>query len=152
MELKDEEATLSHEQIWDDSTLIAAWEATVNEYKTYHSQVNDDNNISEIHEFSHISDLNFQNSINIESFKENLNELGSDQTSEVQKEAEVEDAHKKLLDEFMKSPSVALPFQIFNNDQTLKNLLMSWYYAGCWFPDYTGYYMGQDSINKKNQE
>ncbi|KAG5520167.1 hypothetical protein PMAC_001244 [Pneumocystis sp. 'macacae'] len=151
MVLKDEDGifdeTLSHEQIWDDSTLIAAWEATVNEYKTYHSQIDNDNDDPEI-QFPHIPDSNSQSCIGIESSKENLNEFHSDGIFDIQKEIETEDSQKKLVDELMNSASIALPFQIFNNDQPLKDLLMSWYYAGY----YTGYYMGQDSINKRNQE
>ncbi|KAG4305133.1 hypothetical protein PORY_001303 [Pneumocystis oryctolagi] len=145
MTLKNEDEmpddTLSHEQIWDDSELIAAWEATVNEYKTYHSQANKDNlETQEILTASSPSSM--KKYTNTESLKENISESHSDETFQ---ETESKNDSKKIVDEFAEPPSIAPPLHIFDHDQTLRNLLMSWYYAGY----YTGYYMGQDSVRNE---
>ncbi|QSL65729.1 hypothetical protein MERGE_000007 [Pneumocystis wakefieldiae] len=140
------EEKLSYQEIWDDSMLIAAWNAAVHEYKTYHSNVIQDDKILETQSSCALdSDLQ-NNSINSESPKEHINEIDSDDIFEISKNNNSEKDTEKIKDSFIKSTSITPPLQIFNNDHVLKNLLMSWYYAGY----YTGYYVGQNSI--KNEE
>ncbi|KAG5440359.1 hypothetical protein PCANB_001929 [Pneumocystis canis] len=120
----------SYEQIWDDSALIAAWDATVHEYKKYHSLENqDDNDIFEKQELQQTSDLEFQKEyIDVELAKKNINESRS---NEAFKDTKLDGNSKEMIDTPIESTSVAPPLEIFDNDQTLKSLLMSWYYAGC---------------------
>ncbi|KAG5440919.1 hypothetical protein PCK2_000074 [Pneumocystis canis] len=105
----------------------------------------DDNGVSETQELQKTSNLEFQKKdIDVESVKENISESHSSEASE---DTQLENNSEKV-DTPIEPSSIAPPFEIFDNDQTLKSLLMSWYYAGY----YTGYYMGQDSIrNKKIQ-
>ncbi|KTW26027.1 hypothetical protein T552_03296 [Pneumocystis carinii B80] len=136
MTLEDEdnasEEKLSYEEIWDDSMLIAAWDAAVHEYKTYHSNVNqDDNKNLEEEKSLYVLESDFQNNFNSESPKENINEIDSDEIFRIAQNNDSERDSEKTKDTFINSTSITPPLQIFNNDHVLKNLLMSWYYAGC---------------------
>ncbi|EMR09893.1 hypothetical protein PNEG_01654 [Pneumocystis murina B123] len=140
------EEKLSYEEIWDDSMLIAAWDAAVHEYKTYHSNVNQDDNKNLEAQSLCVLDSDFQNNcINNESPKESINEIDSDEIFKICQNNDSEKDSEKIKDTFIKSTSITPPLQIFNNDHILKNLLMSWYYAGY----YTGYYAGQNSIKNE---
>ncbi|KAF5630559.1 Survival motor neuron 1 [Fusarium sp. NRRL 52700] len=107
---------LTQEEIWDDSALIDSWNEALQEYKKYHS----------IHaKGGSVRDLEPQNWTEAEA------ESGSEQpqvteTDEIELESGTGEQNK--------AP-----------DESLKKLLMSWYYAGY----YTGLYEGQQQAQQK---
>ncbi|KAG9245478.1 hypothetical protein BJ878DRAFT_458235 [Calycina marina] len=130
----------SHAEIWDDSLLVNSWNDALEEYKQYHSIRARGGNVDEVSEAAENGDSkDGGHGVNI--FLE---------TSKL-KPSFVEDAvdHRNLSVESEKtSPEASTrtngPVLLANligqvHDENLKNLLMSWYYAGY----YTGLYEGQ---------
>ncbi|KAF4971723.1 hypothetical protein FSARC_1522 [Fusarium sarcochroum] len=130
---------LSHEEVWDDSALIDSWNEALEEYKKYHS----------IHaKGGSVRDLETQSRAAVEAESE------TDQPRET-KTAEV-GLNSEAVEESKETPSSrneskgpiasqglpSFPVQTVLGsvqDEGLKKLLMSWYYAGY----YTGLYEGQ---------
>ncbi|KAF7537263.1 hypothetical protein G7Z17_g12885 [Cylindrodendrum hubeiense] len=143
---------LSHEEMWDDSALIDSWNEALQEYKKYHS----------VHaKGGSVRDLEPVNRAAAET------ETQSDQPEESLEDAEIAGetraVDKGTADEKGKSamqdgPSNhgpkgglgAFPVQAVLGsvqDENLKKLLMSWYYAGY----YTGLFEGQQQAQQSRE-
>ncbi|KAL8711602.1 MAG: hypothetical protein Q9220_004012 [cf. Caloplaca sp. 1 TL-2023] len=137
---------LSHEEIWDDSALLNSWDAALEEYQLYHSihargeRVEDVLKEAEASEDTTLNDT----TINGNPSSDTVNGLPP---SEGLEDGELEDdqveddplPNRVNKDEAMKPNLSALTVQ----DPDLKNLMMSWYYAGY----YTGLYEGRKQSN-----
>ncbi|KAF7946221.1 hypothetical protein EAE96_009223 [Botrytis aclada] len=144
----------SYAEVWDDSTLVDSWNEALQEYEKYHSIHARGEKVEDV--------LNaFENQSN--GLEEAMNEDNGEVVAEpleenvvMQSEFEQIDDHtqaankpnvnKKPALKATKSGSSSskapiLPPQLIGqvHDENLKNLLMSWYYAGY----YTGLYEGQ---------
>ncbi|KAH7241644.1 hypothetical protein BKA59DRAFT_456227 [Fusarium tricinctum] len=137
---------LSQEEIWDDSALIDSWNEALNEYKKYHS----------IHaKGGSLRDLKSQTqtAVKAESNSEQLQAKETDDTKLDLKAAE-ENKETPSSDNEAKGPTVpqglpSFPIQTVLGsvqDENLKKLLMSWYYAGY----YTGLYEGSQQQTQQN--
>lgn len=143
---------LSHEEVWDDSALIDSWNEALQEYKKYHS----------IHaKGGSVRDLEPKNRTTPKP------ETESDQPEESLEDTEIAGgprvADKGKADEKGKSAMQdgplnqgpngglgAFPVQAVLGsvqDENLKKLLMSWYYAGY----YTGLFEGQQQAQQSRQ-
>ncbi|KAH7259683.1 uncharacterized protein BKA55DRAFT_687977 [Fusarium redolens] len=136
---------LTQEEIWDDSALIDSWNEALQEYKKYHS----------IHaKGGSVRELEPQNRAEAEA------ESGSGQpqvteAEEIELESGAAEQNKEIPSSRNESKepiaSQGLPsFPIQTvlgsvQDESLKKLLMSWYYAGY----YTGLYEGQQQAQQK---
>ncbi|EMT62481.1 hypothetical protein FOXG_13843 [Fusarium oxysporum f. sp. lycopersici 4287] len=136
---------LTQEEIWDDSALIDSWNEALQEYKKYHS----------IHaKGGSVRELEPQNRAEAEA------ESGSEQpqvteTEEIELDSGTAEQNKEIPSSRNESKepiasqgTPSFPIQTVLGsvqDESLKKLLMSWYYAGY----YTGLYEGQQQAQQK---
>ncbi|KAL8767670.1 MAG: hypothetical protein Q9194_005923 [Teloschistes cf. exilis] len=148
---------LSHEEIWDDSALLDSWEAALQEYQFYHSIHARGERVEDVLKQAEASEED-SNHIHGD-LDHSLNQLPSEPAnglplSEDLEDGEVEDDQMEdrppvdasITEEFMNIESWYLSQvteKMLNwlkvKDQDLKNVMISWYYAGY----YTGLYEGQ---------
>ncbi|KAM0493135.1 hypothetical protein ACHAP8_009491 [Fusarium lateritium] len=148
--MSKKQENLSHEEVWDDSALINSWNEALQEYKLwqkYHS----------IHaKGGSVRDLEPQNKAEIETEPESEQPQVSETaesvlTSEKAEENKISPSRNEAK-ELTPSQSQGVPaFPIQTvlgsvQDESLKKLLMSWYYAGY----YTGLYEGQQQAQQKH--
>ncbi|EGU81007.1 hypothetical protein FOPG_07180 [Fusarium oxysporum f. sp. conglutinans race 2 54008] len=136
---------LTQEEIWDDSALIDSWNEALQEYKKYHS----------IHDKGgSVRELEPQNRAEAEA------ESGNEQpqvteTEEIELDSGTAEQNKEIPSSRNESKepiasqgTPSFPIQTVLGsvqDESLKKLLMSWYYAGY----YTGLYEGQQQAQQK---
>ncbi|MCJ1280494.1 hypothetical protein MMC21_008323 [Puttea exsequens] len=146
------EQSLSQAEIWDDSALLQSWSDALAEYKLYHSihargeNVEDTIKAADVRlhdeDLDLLGELETSHSMHINAIKrENLEDgeleeesgrLGeSDSFQAAAEVSKVEDSH----------PEQSMPAVVIGGeqDEALRNVMMSWYYAGY----YTGFYQGQ---------
>ncbi|KAH7173743.1 uncharacterized protein B0J16DRAFT_350793 [Fusarium flagelliforme] len=143
--MSKKQENLTHEEMWDDSALIDSWNEALQEYKKYHS----------IHaKGGSLRDLEPQSQVEAEP------EPKQPQTTETQENVLISerDEENKIPSSRNESkepaPSQsqgvpAFPIQTVLGsvqDESLKKLLMSWYYAGY----YTGLYEGQQQAQQNH--
>lgn len=142
----------SHAEVWDDSTLVDSWNEALQEYEKYHSIHARGEKVEDV--------LNaFENQSN--GVEGAMNEDGGEVVEEPLEENVVMQSEFEQIDDHTQagpkvddqpapkatksgsssSKAPILPPQLIGqvHDENLKNLLMSWYYAGY----YTGLYEGQ---------
>ncbi|OIW27566.1 hypothetical protein CONLIGDRAFT_438663 [Coniochaeta ligniaria NRRL 30616] len=150
---------MNHDEIWDDSALIESWNDALAEYKKYHS----------IHvKGGSVYDLPpNEPQIRPDAKPETRGSSQPMDESEVEErhetaigDAQSDDARQgeKSLDDGARPPAVAGPAgsgvlgpqMLLGSvqDEGLKKLLMSWYYAGY----YTGLYEGQQQQAKQQSQ
>ncbi|KAG8673548.1 hypothetical protein FPOAC2_06995 [Fusarium poae] len=145
--MSKKQENLTHEEVWDDSALINSWNEALQEYKKYHS----------IHaKGGSVRDLEPQNETEIETEPESeqpqvTETEGSVVTSEKVEENKITPSRNEAKEPTpSQSQGVpAFPIQTVLGsvqDESLKKLLMSWYYAGY----YTGLYEGQQQAQQKH--
>ncbi|KAL1302856.1 hypothetical protein AAFC00_003186 [Neodothiora populina] len=151
----------SHNEVWDDSALIDSWNEALEEYKKYHSiaakgeRVEDVLAVAEKAETDVLEETagSFQD-------KSVLAPEGEAKDAVMEDQVHVENAPAIPVSEpeqiAVEHPlpttngiSSAMPQAMMNTvqDEGLKNLMMSWYYAGY----YTGLYEGQQKANLAGQ-
>ncbi|PMD27292.1 hypothetical protein NA56DRAFT_231257 [Hyaloscypha hepaticicola] len=144
----------SHGEIWDDSALVDSWNDALEEYKKYHSLKARGEDVEEVlkaaenhhngigQEVDHEEEeSDHDGPVNAPRAKENLHkETGDLDTKSAKHEAPVVEQQPEP-GQASERPPPALPQHLIGQvqDEGLKNLLMSWYYAGY----YTGLYEGQ---------
>ncbi|KAF7905462.1 uncharacterized protein EAF01_005983 [Botrytis porri] len=143
----------SHAEVWDDSTLVDSWNQALQEYEKYHSIHARGEKVEDVlNAFGKQSD-GLDGEMNEDSGE--VVEEPLEENIVMQSEFEQIDDHTqagpksndKPAPKATKSGSSSsskapiLPPQLIGqvHDENLKNLLMSWYYAGY----YTGLYEGQ---------
>ncbi|RSL64202.1 hypothetical protein CEP53_004159 [Fusarium sp. AF-6] len=135
---------LTHEELWDDSALIDSWNEALEEYKKYHSIHARGGSVRELKSKS-------QASVKHESSPDRLQDveiIEPEQPSTSAQEAENEDAPSSR-NEPQAAPQGLPTFPVQAvlgsvQDESLKKLLMSWYYAGY----YTGLFEGQQQAQQ----
>ncbi|KAF4342979.1 Survival motor neuron 1 [Fusarium beomiforme] len=137
---------LTKEEIWDDSALIDSWNEALQEYKKYHS----------IHaKGGSVQELESGNLAETEAESE-FEQPQAAETQEIELNLEPAEQNKEVLsssnepkDPIASKGLPSFPMQTVLGsvqDESLKKLLMSWYYAGY----YTGLYEGQHQAQQKN--
>ncbi|OLL25907.1 Survival motor neuron-like protein 1 [Neolecta irregularis DAH-3] len=164
----------SHTEIWDDTELVQAWDQALAEYKKYHSiegaskrTKNENIKISQAADSMEVSDAEsgeiderIQNNPSKQSLANQTNipaQFLTTDSKKLQKEittprvelsadhSECSNPQQSTNDKGIDLPA---PLKILaNEDESLRNLMMSWYYAGY----YTGYHAGQKSESKNNE-
>ncbi|KGO36451.1 Survival motor neuron [Penicillium expansum] len=152
---KTKKATLTHAEVWDDSALVQSWDDAVEEYQHYWSIHAKGENVDDVlkeaegtgitpavgygdGESAKATDDNATKPEN-----EDVPMTIDDHTSESapQPSQPVADASSAVS-----TPAMPMPHPIMANvqDESLKNLMMSWYYAGY----YTGLHEGQQQASR----
>ncbi|KAL2203613.1 SMN family protein Smn1 [Sarocladium strictum] len=126
---------LTHEEMWDDSALIDSWNDALAEYKKYHSIHAKGGSLKDLEAL----ELERSKALEEEAQKPSLQESppASDPTK-------ASDAGPSL--QAVGAPPIQMMLGSVKDD-SLKKLLMSWYYAGY----YTGLYEGQQHAEASNQ-
>ncbi|KAJ5113512.1 hypothetical protein N7456_002046 [Penicillium angulare] len=163
------EKPLSHEEIWDDSALVRSWEDAVEEYQLYHSIHAKGENVEDVLREAEESGILEEDPEAVggdeEAYDENVTMEGDtadsnipvtdpkdsvDQSTTEDIQQPIKEEPKPAASQESKIPPGAMPMpepimaQV--QDENLKRLMMSWYYAGY----YTGLYEGQQQGNQSN--
>ncbi|KAJ5882115.1 uncharacterized protein N7529_000787 [Penicillium soppii] len=148
---KNKNVSLTHEEIWDDSALVQSWDDAVEEYQLYHSIHAKGENIEDVLKSAEENGTAAETK-NVEEEAESVAEKDANPESEdvamVIEESTSESA-PKVSQPVATSTEVstgAMPHPVMANikDEALKNLMMSWYYAGY----YTGLHEGQQQATQ----
>lgn len=145
---------MNHDEIWDDSALIESWNDALAEYKKYHSIHAKGGSIHDLppDESQIRRDAKPETGGSSQPMDESE---GEERDETALGDAQMDDARRgeKSLDDGAGLPAVAGmpgPQMILGSiqDEGLKKLLMSWYYAGY----YTGLYEGQQQQGKQQSQ
>ncbi|KAG4429925.1 hypothetical protein IFR05_014586 [Cadophora sp. M221] len=143
-------SNVSHSQIWDDSSLVNSWNDALEEYKKYHSIKARGEDVESV--LKGVGKTNHQMGEDVH-YQENEVDDHPAQDPRAKEEATEETAdlditsHEKNVpvveqrESSNRSPALPQPLIGQVHDEGLKNLLMSWYYAGY----YTGLHEGKQA-------
>lgn len=135
------EENLTHEEIWDDSALVNSWNDALEEYKKYHSIHSKGGNVDDLLENGSIITLDAKEETKIPQ-PPIVDSAGEQQEWGSQKApTSHEDNGKRETQHVPAGAAAVIPAPLLGSvrDESLKKLLMSWYYAGY----YTGYHEAQ---------
>ncbi|KAL2112600.1 hypothetical protein VUR80DRAFT_7025 [Thermomyces stellatus] len=133
---------LSHDDIWDDSLLVDSWNQALEEYKKYHSIHAKGISLDEIASENRAeSEVEAQAAQSVEGPSQAEQESESGNVYSDQADLEQDEPPDR---EVPGPAAMPTPQGLLGSvqDDGLKRLLMSWYYAGY----YTGLYEGQQKL------
>ncbi|KAL9129100.1 MAG: hypothetical protein Q9175_007389 [Cornicularia normoerica] len=169
---------LSQAEVWDDSALIQSWDDALAEYKLYHSIHARSERVEDVIEEAEVQERDVhmsEDDLRLAAAGMQTNGISSGELEDGELEEEPKSAQAyrngKLFEnihgpstlepepkERLANASIAvhqeeksgMPNAIINGvqDEALKNLMMSWYYAGY----YTGLYKGQQRLHRTPSE
>ncbi|RMJ26431.1 hypothetical protein PHISP_02703 [Aspergillus sp. HF37] len=142
---------LTHDEIWDDSALIQSWDEAVEEYKLYHSIHAKGENVDDVLREAEAAEEPPEQ----DDYMDAENEAPADGNVQAEIPAAAEQKVQELQQREGAShvPGISLaagagaaPQAALGQvqDEGLKNLMMSWYFAGY----YTGLYEGQQRTSQ----
>jgi len=145
---------LSHAEVWDDSSLINAWDTALQEYKKYHSLQaigHSANPVSPAKEAQN-EEVEMEDGLQpqqlprtndsgemVEISEPILEHIETPQTNEGSSATVLPSAEPDPIASKAPNPPPFPPTILANENEALRNLMISWYFAGY----YTGYYEGQ---------
>ncbi|KAI2610978.1 uncharacterized protein GGS25DRAFT_480873 [Hypoxylon fragiforme] len=143
------EEPLTHDEIWDDSTLVRSWDDALEEYKKYHSIHRNGGNVEDLLSSNQTTSdaKNGADEAHEPSTRDGPqtdSEMRGDTTDGRQENGKSTIQHSHPLGGGPGPGGLLGSVQ----DEGLKRLLMSWYYAGY----YTGLYEGQRQQEPPQQE
>ncbi|KAI0181354.1 hypothetical protein GGR52DRAFT_31747 [Hypoxylon sp. FL1284] len=137
---------LPHNEMWDDSALVDSWNEALHEYEKYHSIHRNGGNVEDILK-SNQATADGQSEAAEEpnpSAHKTAPEMRGDTTTDGRRENGTATTQHSLPLNGGPGPQGLLSSV---QDEGLKRLLMSWYYAGY----YTGLYEGQKDQTQRDQ-
>ncbi|EYE97846.1 uncharacterized protein EURHEDRAFT_472133 [Aspergillus ruber CBS 135680] len=151
---------LTQEEIWDDSALVRTWEEAVEEYKLYHSIHAKGENVEDVLRQAEAEESEGRISQAEEEQQEQQMETDDVEAPEVVLDQAGQDVLEDTTESYQPpeanpiaeagtgtgpADATPMPHPVLSSvqDEGLKNLMMSWYYAGY----YTGLYEGQQKAN-----
>ncbi|PLB54356.1 hypothetical protein P170DRAFT_345037 [Aspergillus steynii IBT 23096] len=151
---KNATKALTQEEIWDDSALVQSWDEAVDEYKLYHSIQAKGENVEDVLRQAEGAELTPDdapgqdpNKLANEPMETDGEEaaISGDSSEAVQPRPGESSRGINSMAEGI-SLGAAMPQAALSQvqDEGLKNLMMSWYFAGY----YTGLYEGQQRANQ----
>ncbi|CAG8054665.1 unnamed protein product [Penicillium salamii] len=168
---KKKNVSMTHEEIWDDSALVQSWDDAVEEYQLYHSIHAKGENVEDVlkaAESSSVAEPEVVGEAEIHAEEDAVNPESED-VAMIIDEGTSEPITQGLLPQPVSTsttevPAATLPmphpvmangmseFETHGDrmlilpvkDEALKNLMMSWYYAGY----YTGLHEGQQQASQ----
>ncbi|CEA17196.1 putative Survival motor neuron-like protein [Blumeria hordei DH14] len=158
---------ISQAEIWDDSALIESWDQALEEYKKYHSLRARGENVEDILNSAEDSTVDppreSNSAIKNDDFTpeisgtqatghhlpvEQHNTHKQQYSTDTQANTNIDlTPHPKASNKITHGPELPRMLVGQVHDERLKNLLMSWYYAGY----YTGLYEGQHEFKAAEQ-
>ncbi|CAG8935298.1 unnamed protein product [Penicillium salamii] len=150
---KKKNVSMTHEEIWDDSALVQSWDDAVEEYQLYHSIYAKGENVEDVlkaAESSSVAEPEVVGDAEIHAEEGAVNPESED-VAMIIDEGTSEPITQELLSQPVSAStaevpaaSLPMPHPVMANDEVLKNLMMSWYYAGY----YTGLHEGQQQASQ----
>ncbi|RPB28616.1 hypothetical protein L211DRAFT_399523 [Terfezia boudieri ATCC MYA-4762] len=151
-----EKKELTHAEIWDDSTLLNSWDAALQEYKKYHSIQATGATVGSLPASTkeegevEMKDISPQQLVHSQESEDKpvapTNEEEEEEEGEVVPEVKNHTPEPQLMSQAsveagqkLPSPPPFPPSILAGENETLRNLMISWYFAGY----YTGLYEGQ---------
>ncbi|KAK1139583.1 hypothetical protein N8T08_000656 [Aspergillus melleus] len=168
---KNANKALTQEEIWDDSALVQSWDEAVDEYKLYHSIQAKGENVEDVLREAEAAELTPDDAPGQEDPDDKVADVPMETAGEEGAAVgDVSEAAQPPIGESSKSSNgaqnasfetqsteanplasgtslgAAMPHAALSQvqDEGLKNLMMSWYFAGY----YTGLYEGQQRANQ----
>ncbi|CAI7641343.1 unnamed protein product [Penicillium glandicola] len=164
---KNKKVSLTHAEVWDDSALVQSWDDAVEEYQHYWSihakgeNVEDvlkeaeDNGIAPVIHPGQSGCTKAAEEDTIQAMNEDVAMTIDEQTSEQTPQSALQTAPETAPEPSqpvvdtgsgVSTPAMPMPHPIMANvqDESMKNLMMSWYYAGY----YTGLHEGQQQASR----
>ncbi|KAM5348658.1 hypothetical protein ACJ41O_008482 [Fusarium nematophilum] len=146
--MTEKQKNLSHEEMWDDSALIDSWNEALEEYKKYHSIHARGGSIRDLESKSQTTT---KGEPSTEAQDAEITQSGIDSASNQGVHAVNDEVPPSARDESRGDvtsqglPSFPIQAVLGSvQDESLKKLLMSWYYAGY----YTGLFEGQQQAQQ----
>ncbi|KAK0613794.1 SMN family protein Smn1 [Immersiella caudata] len=140
----DDENNLTHEEIWDDSALVNSWNQALDEYKKYHSIHAAGGTVEDIIESDHRAAARRDAKPETEPAGGPMDE--GDATPRSRSDETRPEATEKVRVRSGSIPAVGPQVLLGSvQDEDLKKLLMSWYYAGY----YTGLFEGKQQAQSE---
>ncbi|EMC97220.1 hypothetical protein BAUCODRAFT_147364 [Baudoinia panamericana UAMH 10762] len=142
---------MSHEEVWDDSALVTSWNEALDEYKKYHSIAVKGQSVEDMFdEAERIQQLNGYTNAIAEIDRPKLAQHSAEAATAAQPKSSDVKSGTGAGQEKPTAQSAALPNALLGSvqDEGLKNIMMSWYYAGY----YTGLYEGQQKAYSAMQQ
>ncbi|KAL1849032.1 hypothetical protein Plec18167_006811 [Paecilomyces lecythidis] len=157
---------LTHEEIWDDSALVRSWDEAVEEYKLYHSIHAKGENIEDVlrqadaAESAEHEDLDYGEDVQMAPAQVDhamaVDDEAEKPAEDVKETPRVDVASSNAqpsqgredqgMNPIPSGPNAMPEILLQGQDESLKNLIMAWYYAGY----YTGLHEGQRRANQRS--
>ncbi|KAK3631511.1 hypothetical protein LTR56_012265 [Elasticomyces elasticus] len=151
----------SHAEVWDDSALVNSWNEALEEYKKYHSLAAKGEKVELVLdrvekgevETGDLEGVNANNSADVPVLVNGNSTSSTNSTNRPVEEGSLPTGAQPLTTTQAMpaaSATAAVPQMLLNQvqDDGLKNVMMSWYYAGY----YTGLYEGQQKAHAGLQQ
>ncbi|KAK6825193.1 hypothetical protein PG995_015218 [Apiospora arundinis] len=138
---------LTHDEVWDDSALVDSWNDALDEYKKYHSIYRHGGNVDDLLKDDANATVasDAKPEINDSGLRQSPSAVGPTQaendknTRNGDEDDPTAPAAQPSASSASRPEGIPAPFLGSVQDEGLKKLMMSWYYAGY----YTGLYEGQ---------
>ncbi|KAI0137297.1 hypothetical protein BJ170DRAFT_678148 [Xylariales sp. AK1849] len=135
--MADSTQNLSHEEVWDDRALVNSWNEALEEYKKYHSIHSKGGNVEELRNANKTNSSDAKMEEDVPEVVASAEDGAESEVNGNDENGNPEVPHSGPSAE--RSTFIPAPLLGSVRDESLKKLLISWYYAGY----YTGYYEGQ---------
>ncbi|KAJ5757911.1 uncharacterized protein N7511_006605, partial [Penicillium nucicola] len=142
---------LTQEEIWDDSALLQSWDDAVEEYQLYHSIHAKGENVEDVLRNAEESGVSVEDEVveaeaDVDVAENDVILEKEDASMDIHEPAKLSGSASSLNPE-VPTTDLPMPHPAMANvqDEALKNLMMSWYYAGY----YTGVYDGQQKATRE---
>ncbi|OQE36173.1 hypothetical protein PENCOP_c012G01333 [Penicillium coprophilum] len=154
---KNKKVSMTHAEVWDDSALVQSWDDAVEEYQHYwsiHAKGEDVEDALKEAEDTHMTpDVPHSDGECIKAGEDDAIQPNTESVSMT-----IDDQTSKSVPEpsrpvnntsAVSAPTIPMPHPVMANvqDESLKNLMMSWYYAGY----YTGLHEGQQQASSEKR-
>ncbi|KAJ5320430.1 hypothetical protein N7508_000713 [Penicillium antarcticum] len=139
---------LTQEEIWDDSALLQSWDDAVEEYQLYHSIHAKGENVEDVLREAEESGLVVEDEIIEEEVDVDVAEtdaIPDNENTSMNIDEPAQPSNGPGPEVSTTAPPMPHPAMANVQDEALKNLMMSWYYAGY----YTGVYEGQQKATRE---
>ncbi|KAJ5653440.1 hypothetical protein N7490_000443 [Penicillium lividum] len=154
--------TLTHEEIWDDSSLVRSWDDAVEEYQLYHSIHAKGENVEDVLREAEETRLSEEGRSKKDADEVDVQDVAMEEPEDTNVSAPAPSVIKPTLEDVSQQTAQGSPGGGLNvpagtmpmpepllaqvQDESLKRLMMAWYYAGY----YTGLHEGQQANRTKS--
>ncbi|KAJ5745490.1 hypothetical protein N7520_010672 [Penicillium odoratum] len=153
---------LTHEEIWDDSSLVRSWDDAVEEYQLYHSIHAKGENVEDVLREAEEARNSEESGFREDADEVDVQDVAMEEPEDNNVSTPAPSVTKPTLEEVSQQPAQGSPGRDLKvpagtmpmpepllaqvQDESIKRLMMAWYYAGY----YTGLHEGQQANRTKS--